>query len=77
MRLSVIYHREGGTTGGIVRSHYYRSLIRFTWRHNRRYLPLVLARMALRVPEALLHRDQQELGALVSLLRPRRLPESG
>ena len=74
---SVIYHREGGTTGGIVRSHYYRSLIRFTWRHNRRALPLVLARMALRVPEALLRRDWQEFGALLSLLRPRRFPRSG
>ncbi len=72
---SVVYHHEGGTTGGIVRTHYYRSLIRFTWRHNRRYLPLVLARMALRVPEALLHRNWQELAALLSLLRPRHLPQ--
>lgn len=75
--LSVIYHREGGTTGGLVRSHYYRSLIRFTWRRKRRYLPLVLARMVLRVPEALIHRNWQELAALLSLLRPRRVPESG
>lgn len=67
---SVIYHHEGGTTGGIVRGHYYRSLIRFTWRHNRRWLPLVLLRMVLRVPEAMLSRNWPELGALLSLLRP-------
>lgn len=73
---SVIYHHEGGTTGGIVRTHYYRSLIRFTWRHNRRYLPLVLARMMLRIPEALLRRNRQELTALLSLLRPHR-PSQG
>ena len=73
---SVIYHHEGGTTGGIVRTHYYRSLIRFTWRHNRRYLPLVLARMMLRIPEALLRRNRQELAALLSLLRPHR-PSQG
>ena len=73
---SVIYHREGGTTGGLIRSHYYRSLIRFTWRHNRRYITLVLIRMALRVPEALFHRNWQELKALFSLLRPRRIPQS-
>lgn len=71
---SVIYHREGGTTGGLIRSHYYRSLIRFTWRHNRRYIVLVLIRMALRVPEALLHRNKEELKALLSLLRARRTP---
>ncbi|MBK7674441.1 MAG: glycosyltransferase family 2 protein [Candidatus Accumulibacter sp.] len=75
--LSVIYHREGGTTGGLARSHYYRSLIRFIWRRKRRYLPLVLARMASRVPEALLHRNWQELTALLSLLRPRRIPDAG
>lgn len=67
---SVIYHHEGGTTGGLLRRHYYRSLIRFTWRHNRRWLPLVLARMALRVPEALLARNWSEFDALLSLLRP-------
>lgn len=71
---SVIYHHEGGTTGGIVRSHYYRSLIRFTWRHNRRWLPLVLARMALRIPEAVLFRNWTELAALLSLARRARIP---
>lgn len=67
---SVIYHHEGGTTGGLLRRHYYRSLIRFTWRHNRCWLPLVLTRMALRVPEALLARNWSEFDALLSLLRP-------
>lgn len=71
---SVIYHREGGTTGGLIRSHYFRSLIRFTWLHKRRYLPLVLTRMILRVPEALIHGNWQELSTLLSLLRPRRHP---
>ena len=74
--MSVIYHREGGTTGGLIRSHYYRSLIRFTWRRKRRYLPLVLVRMALRVLEALLNRNWQELSILLSLLQPRHFPKS-
>lgn len=74
---SVIYHHEGGTTGGLLRSHYFRSLIRFIWRRKRRYFPLVMVRMVLRVPEALIHRNWQELSALFSLLRPRRIPESG
>lgn len=72
---SVVYHVEGGTTGGLLLSHYYRSLMRFAWRHNRAHFPRVLARMVLRVPQALFHRDWAKLGALVSLLLPRRIPE--
>ncbi len=74
---SVVYHHEGGSSGGLLLSHFYRSLIRYTWRHNRRFLPGVLARMSLRFVEAVFTRNWQQLGALFSLVRPRRIPQCG
>ena len=66
---SVVYHQEGGTTGGMLLGYFYRSMIRFTRLHHPRLLPLVLARMALRVPEAIATRNWRRLRALISLVR--------
>lgn len=59
---SIVYHVEGGSSGfSLLRYYYYRSMIRFTWRHARRYLPLVVARLAARVASAFLRRDRDEM----------------
>lgn len=59
---SIVYHLEGGSSGfSLLRYYYYRSMIRFTWRHARRYLPLVVARLVARIASAFLRRDREEI----------------
>lgn len=63
---SIVYHMEGGSSGfSLLRYYYYRSMIRFTWRHAPRYLPFVLARLAARIGSAFLRRDREEINFFI------------
>lgn len=63
---SIVYHMEGGSSGfSLILYYYYRSMIRFTWRHRRLYLPFVVARLMLRFGSALMRRDCEELSFFI------------
>ena len=69
---SVVYHHEGGTTDGLRFDHFYRSMLRYTRRHHRAWVPLTLLRLALRIPEAVVTGNRRQLVAILSSLRPGR-----
>ncbi len=63
---SIVYHMEGGSSGySLLRYYYYRSMIRFTWRYRRMYLPFVIVRLMVRFISALIRRDRHEVSFFI------------
>ena len=62
-RGSVVFHRQGGSTGANLYYYLYRNRLRFTWKHFPWLLPIVLARMAVTYASALIEQRVDELEA--------------